>query len=350
MNISLCRRFLICLMVFASLVFFLSRGAFGGAIEQKVGARPLGMSAFSAVADDVNAISWNPAGLSLIQNHELSIIYAPLYEGIRQSYLAYALPFGKWGTLAMDFSYVSYGDMDWRNEQGEKLGSFSRKDYSIYASYGITLLDSFSLGASIGANTLRFDPIGDSATGIGLDMGALYNIGTSASVGLAIENVGGVSASDREIARQKIRLGTAVSAVNKPNTGLLFAFDIEEQQKHLDNLSAGVEWSVFSPSSFFIKRKLHERFIGLGSKYKDMADLTEGLPEKQSRASLYMRAGLNKRLSVDEPISFSGGFCLKYEVIPDKMTMKLEHAFDWHQYLNTTHRLSIGLEYGKAIY
>lgn len=350
MNLSLFKRFFVCSM-FTSLLIFLSlQGSRGEAIGQKAGARPLSMSAFSAVADDVNAVSWNPAGLSLIQNHELSIIYAPLYEWIKQSYLAYALPFGKWGTLAMDLSYVSYGEMDWRNEQGEKMGSFSRKDYSIYASYGITLLDSLSLGASVGANALRLEPIDDSATGIGIDIGALYNIGTMASVGLSIENVGGVNASDRMIARQKIRLGTAISAVNRSNMGLLFAFDVEEQQKRLDTLFAGVEWSIFSPSSFFVSRKLHERIIELGSKYNDMADLKEGLPEKQGRTSLYMRAGMKKRLFLDDPTSFSGGFCLKYEVIPNKMIIKFEHAFEWHQYLDTTHRLSMGLEFGKAIY
>ena len=323
--------------------------SYAESIEPKSGVRPLGMSAFSAVADDINAISWNPAGLSLIQNQEATMTYAPLYAGINQSYLAYAYPFGKWGSVGLDFSYLNYGNMDWRDDSGRDLGDFSRKDYSIYASYGINLMDSLSLGLSLGTTSLKITSSDESATGIGIDMGALYNIGSRASLGLSLENIGGVSASDKDIARQKIKLGAACSLINNPNNGLIIALDIEEQQKKLDTIYSGVEWSVFTPSSFFVKRKIQERYNAIG-RYKDMADYTEGLPEKKGKASLYIRGGMKKRLSVDEPMAFSGGFCVKYAVIPKKMTLKLEHAFAWHPYLETTQRLSLGLEFGKMMY
>ena len=67
-------------------------------LEPKTGARPLGMAAFAAVADDINAINWNPAGLSLLQKQEAMAIYASVYGDMGQSYLAYAYPTGKYGT------------------------------------------------------------------------------------------------------------------------------------------------------------------------------------------------------------------------------------------------------------
>jgi hypothetical protein len=195
------------------------------------------------------------------------------------------------------------------------------------------------------------DAIDDSGTGLGFDLGMLYTIASRASFGLYLENIGGVSASDREIARQKIRTGAALLLLDRPNTGLVLAIDVEEQQGKLDTLYSGVEWSVFGPSSFYVRRKIQERYITL-LKYEGMADFTEGLPEEIGRTSLCIRSGIRKRLATDEPTSFSGGVSVRYlaKPKPKPLILKLEHAFSWHPYLQTTHRLSLGLEMGQTAY
>ena len=81
-----------------------------------------------------------------------------------------------------------------------------------------------------------------------------------------------------------------------------------------------------------------------------MADYEEGMPEQGGRTSLCIRTGIKKRLEVDEPITFSGGFCIKYQIRPKSLTMKIEHAFSLHPYLGTTHRFSLGLEMGRMVY
>lgn len=318
-------------------------------LEPKTGVRPLGMSAFAAVADDINAISWNPAGLALLQKQEATAVYSPVYDDMDQSYLAYAYPTGKYGTIGVDLAFLNYGDMDWRDASGGDLGIFSREDYSIYASYGIRLIDSLSLGLSLGATSVNMNYIDDSGTGLGIDLGVLYTIASRASFGLYLENIGDVSASDRKIARQKIRTGAAVSVLHRQNMGLVLAVDVDEQQGELDTLYSGVEWSVFAPSSFYVKRKLQERYVTL-LKYDGIADYLEGIPEQTSRANLSIRAGIRKRLAVSEPMAFSGGVSIRYWAIPKSLALRLEHAFTWHPYLETTHRFSLGLEMGRTVY
>ena len=61
--------FLLCLASCVLCLWSISLQA--ATLEPKTGARPLGMSAFAAVADDINAVCWNPAGLSLLQNQEV---------------------------------------------------------------------------------------------------------------------------------------------------------------------------------------------------------------------------------------------------------------------------------------
>jgi len=343
---------LIDLLIIPCVLLLLVASVQAATLEPKTGARPLGMSAFAAVADDINAICWNPAGLTLLQSQEATASYAPVYGDaeIVQNYLAYAYPTGKWGTFGINLSYLDYGDMDWRDVEGSDLGVFSRSDYSVYASYGMRLIESLSLGVSLGTTSVSMDSVDDSATGVGIDFGLLYTIASRASIGFYLENIGGVSASDREIARQKIRTGAAVSVLDRPDMGLILALDVEEQQGKLDTLYSGVEWSIFSPSTFFTKRKLQERYINLKKSYGDMADYGEGLPEQSGRTSLCIRTGIKKRLAVDEPMTFSGGFCVKYKIRPKSLTMRIEHAFSLHSYLGTTHRISLGFEMGRMVY
>ena len=323
-------------------------------LEPRAGTRPLGMSAFAAVADDINAIAWNPAGLSLLQNQEATASYAPVFgfdTGINQSHLAYAYPSGRWGTIGIDLTYLDYGDMDWRDREGNLIegGVFTRNDYSIYLSYGLRLVEFLSLGASIGSTSIKTELTNDLPAGVGLDLGMLYTIASRISFGLHLENIGGVSVSKNEIARQKIRGGAALSILNTPTMGFVLAMDLDEQQGKLDTFYSGIEWSIFSPSSFFVKRKIQERYAAL-MRYEGMADYTEGLPEQKGKASLCIRGGVRKRLAVDEPTSFSGGVCIKYLIVPESLALRIEHAFAWHPFLEATHRFSLGLEMGQMAY
>src|SRR6266850_2264315 len=69
------------------------------------GARADGMGrAFTAVANDANAIWWNPGGLAFIRGHDISLTYSQLVPGLADdvswSYPAYAQHVEGWGGLA----------------------------------------------------------------------------------------------------------------------------------------------------------------------------------------------------------------------------------------------------------
>ena len=65
-----------------------------------VGARGLGMGgAYTALADDANALYWNPAGLSKLEKREFTASHAELFENTWLDFLAYAHPTSQ-GTFA----------------------------------------------------------------------------------------------------------------------------------------------------------------------------------------------------------------------------------------------------------
>ncbi len=64
-------------------------------MKQTSGARPLGMGeAFVALADDVNALNFNPAGLVQIKSHEISVMYLDSLVDTWFGFIGYAYPIG----------------------------------------------------------------------------------------------------------------------------------------------------------------------------------------------------------------------------------------------------------------
>jgi len=90
------------IFIFTTLLFFrlislcLAAGTSGAIVlKQTSGARPLGMGeAFVALADDVNALNFNPAGLAQIKNHEISIMYLDSLVDTWFGFIGYAYPVG----------------------------------------------------------------------------------------------------------------------------------------------------------------------------------------------------------------------------------------------------------------
>src|SRR5277367_2440442 len=77
-----------------------------------VGARPIGMgNAFTGVADDINALAWNPAGLSQLTSREMGAMDAEMFADTRYDFVGYAQPLisgegENYGTLGLGVQYL----------------------------------------------------------------------------------------------------------------------------------------------------------------------------------------------------------------------------------------------------
>lgn len=120
----------------AALTLFLTacypRGAMGAYEDVGVGARVSGLGqAYTAVADDVYAVYYNPAGLSTLQRPELSTTYSRLLTGLSDgsnlsnSFVGYAHPLdgGRRGTLGVGWNYLTLGRL---YRESQLLASYAR--------------------------------------------------------------------------------------------------------------------------------------------------------------------------------------------------------------------------------
>lgn len=156
-----------------------------------VGARGLGMGgAYTALADDANALYWNPGGLSAVEKREFTASHAELFESTRHDFLAYAHPL-KQGVLAGGFTYLSQGGLDGRDSLGRPTASVDASDAALSMAFA-SKLDVVEAGLSL--KYVRSHVGSVEAHTAALDLGARRVIGNwgpgALSLGAALRNLG----------------------------------------------------------------------------------------------------------------------------------------------------------------
>lgn len=266
--------------------------------QPQIGARPLGMGgAYTAVANDANAIFWNPAGIASLQRQEVTSMYSDLWGlGMTQSYLGYVFPMTDNQALAADWLHYGHDDSE--------LGY---RDDNFHLAYGLRLPWNISVGAKMKYVDRDITLDGTSygkSSGIGFDVGFLLSPIENVQVALVGNDLGGTSATyendvTEEIYSQKFRFGIAYT----PLEGLLLAADLD------DRIHFGTEYWLSS--------------------------------------MLALRAGMQKDLkSVDGysmPAIFSGGFSARYRFL------QLDYAFERHPILKNTQRFGVSFFYNPSL-
>lgn len=155
-------------------------------LKLAVGARPKSLGeSYVSIADDANAVYWNPAGLGKLENKEFTVMYNSWLDGITHAYLAYIHPMGD-NALGINLIYLDSGKITGRDEDNLPIADFSITDMALTVAYGYGINDSISVGAGI---KMVQETIQKSASAIGLDAGILCSLG-SLSIGAAIQNLG----------------------------------------------------------------------------------------------------------------------------------------------------------------
>jgi len=167
----------------------LSRALESGAdfLNIGAGARASAMgSAYTALADDSNAIYYNPGGLAYARR-EFSVMHSAWALGGSYDFASAAFPAGKFNA-AVSVTRLDHGGLEGRGAGGERSGGFSASDKAL----GLALargFGSFSVGA--GAKLLSSSIAGYQASAVAFDLGAMKKMsGAPVTMGLAVRNLG----------------------------------------------------------------------------------------------------------------------------------------------------------------
>jgi hypothetical protein len=179
--------------------------------EFPVGARPAAMGeAFTAVADDVHSLYYNPAGLASLYRPEVTAYYARPFPGLSdqsktaQTFVGAVMPIpqdGRWGGVGLGYQEFRVDSLF--KERTVTL-AYGRSLFSDRLALGVGLkeldrifgntndtVNAFS-GEDPGNRTFVEDPVfqsGHQSSAVGVDLGFLYAVVPRVRVGLSLENV-----------------------------------------------------------------------------------------------------------------------------------------------------------------
>jgi len=214
-------------------------------LKISVGAKAVGMGeSYVAAADDVYASYWNPAGLIHVESNQLGFMHNEWFEDIRYEFLGYVHPIGDLGTLAGSISYVSMGELDKTDENGNSEGQFHPYDILLGLSFGKRLNDSISIG--VNAKFLQEKIDEEKAQAFAVDLGGLYFVpGSGLILGLNVQHLGSKMKFIEE--SFSLPLNVKVGAAYRLIDGALtFATDVNQPTDGDLNMGLGVEYKIMS--------------------------------------------------------------------------------------------------------
>ena len=155
-----------------------------------VGAEAIGMGESQvAVTDDLYASYWNPAGLAKLQEPQLALMHNEWFAGINHEFVGVALPFKNIGTLGASASFLSFGEIQGRDQEGNETTIFRPYDLAVIFSYARSFGSSIAFGAN--AKFLREQIADETGTGIAFDLGGLYNFSDMPlALGINVQHLG----------------------------------------------------------------------------------------------------------------------------------------------------------------
>lgn len=145
-----------------------------------VGSRPAGMGgAFSALADDINAIYYNPAGLVSQRGKQASASYIQYFQGVTIGFLGYSQGVCENSAFGVGLNYLTVSGIERRaTDLDTATDTFGANDMALYFSYANSkLLEGISKGLSFGANVkvIRQTIDTNAAQSFAADIATLYN-------------------------------------------------------------------------------------------------------------------------------------------------------------------------------
>ncbi|MEW6609823.1 MAG: PorV/PorQ family protein [bacterium] len=279
-----------------STLYFLLPNAEAGAdtaadfLKLGIGARASALGeAFCAVADSVDAIYYNPAGLARLKQKEVCAMYGDKREDTARTSLVYAQPLQEWeagGVLGIGIIYQDLGEIELRDKSNQPQGSINPAEFAVIFSYAKKYYENLLLGGNVKYIQRELKKI--KAKGAAFDLGLLYfpqipkslNLsGTGLTTGLCLENIGSKIKGDE--LPLNLRLGVAYSALNN----LTCSLDVNQHLYNSDlcwNLGLEYRYSLLAVRlGYFDKgRQIKGLSYGFGIKYLgyqlDFANLASG--------------------------------------------------------------------------
>ncbi|MFH1353433.1 MAG: PorV/PorQ family protein, partial [bacterium] len=145
--------------------------------------------AFCGQASGLDAVYYNPAGISQASYQEFTAAHTEWLDGIGYSFLGYLHPSQNYGSFAGSLYYLSKSDIPGYDYQGQP----TNKKWDVSDRMGILSYGRKFKGVSAGASIkfIQESLADESASAYCFDLGLLYGLFPDMNLGISASNVGG---------------------------------------------------------------------------------------------------------------------------------------------------------------
>lgn len=165
---------------------------------------------FVAVTEEPLGVVWNPAGLSFMSQNQASFEAGRLYESTNLYGVGIGVPARTLPSIGFTVLTMSSGNFERTSELNEPLGTFGEGDLAMYLTGSKSISPRFAIGGNLKVARQSVEEF--NATGLGFDLGAMYDISPYFRLGGSVLNLGGPSLSLREVSEKypvEFRVGGA---------------------------------------------------------------------------------------------------------------------------------------------
>ncbi|HVO33566.1 MAG TPA: PorV/PorQ family protein [Elusimicrobiota bacterium] len=182
-------------LMLGRLPVYASSGTEGASfLDIPVGADPAALgSAYTALANDAYAPTWNPAGLGFVPDTQLAGQHLAYLDSIHYEYLSFVRPIkNSDGETVRGFGfsaqYLGSGDIAGTDVYGNSTGNFSTHYGSYNIAYGQAIGDKLSLGMTGKWINAQIDDV--SANAYAVDFGSIYKMNEHLRLAATLTNLG----------------------------------------------------------------------------------------------------------------------------------------------------------------
>ncbi|MBI1806341.1 MAG: PorV/PorQ family protein [Ignavibacteria bacterium] len=294
-----------------------------------VGARGVGLGeSFTAIANDVSALYWNPAGLTQFSENQLFFAHTEYVVEVKHEFFGAAYHLSPGDAIGFSVTSLHTEEMEITTEtQPFGTGRYFRfGDIALGASYSRKMTDQFSFGLTLKYVEETLDVL--KMRGVMADLGTYYwtGIGTS-RFAIVISNFGADVAPTGEITLYSgvtdssfqsfspptlFKIGFAMEPMENENQRVTTSFELNHPNDNAENIHLGIEyqWERWLRLRTGVKRTIGEPLFGRDNSSSN--DITFGI-------------------GVSAPVSV--------------MKVDVDYAYANFNLLGSVHRISLSLSY-----